>query len=129
MTMSLVVAPPPKEIPYSELVSLVAADKIAKAQVREDAPYGAIIFADVQMFPKLGLQPDFAARSRSFTNWAAALTWVLTIVFCIGLNFWAGIEVFFLGLPGWFVAVGIYIICSRLLQVHKPIDIAKVETL
>ena len=87
-------------------------------------PMGAIIFADVQLFPKLHLQSDFAIRNQSLINWAAAITWILTIVFCVGLNAWGGIELFFLGLPGWFVAVSIYIIGSKVLQ--KNIDPVKV---
>ena len=87
-------------------------------------PMGAIIFADVQIFPKLRLQSDFAMQNRTFINWAAAVTWLLTIVFCIGLNAFAGIELFFLGLPGWFVAVSIYVIGSKVLQ--KSMNIAPV---
>ncbi|MEX1241191.1 MAG: hypothetical protein WEB30_15815 [Cyclobacteriaceae bacterium] len=91
-------------------------------------PMGAIIFADVQIFPKLHLQSDFAMHHKSSTNWAAAITWLLTIAFCIGLNFWAGIELFFLGLPGWFVAVSVYILGSKVLQKSKRKDSVKVES-
>lgn len=90
-------------------------------------PMGAIIFADVQIFPKLGLQSDFAMRNRAFINWAAAITWLLTIVFCIGLNAFGDVELFFLGLPGWFVAVSIYIVCSTVLQKTRRADSIKVE--
>ena len=90
-------------------------------------PMGAIIFADVQLFPKLGLRSDIAVLNRSFVNWAAAITWLLTIVFCIGLNVWAGTELFFLGLPGWFVAVAIYIIASKVLQRNRRIEMVNVE--
>jgi len=31
-----------------------------------------------------------------------------------------GIEIFFLGLPGWFIAVGVYIICSKIFQKPTP---------
>ena len=90
-------------------------------------PMGAIIFADIQMFPKLGLRSEMAIRDRSTTNWAAAITWLLTIVFCIALNVWAGVELFFLGLPGWFIAVAVYILFSKLLYRRKPINIAEAE--
>lgn len=90
-------------------------------------PMGAIIFADVQMFPKLGLQSEIARHDRSLTNWAAAVTWLLTIAFCIALNVWAGVELFFLGLPGWFIAVAVYIVFSKVLYRSKPVDVAEAE--
>jgi purine-cytosine permease-like protein len=91
-------------------------------------PMGAIIFTDVQVFPKLRLQSDFSMHNKSLINWAAAITWLLTIGFCIGLNVWGNVELFFLGLPGWFVAVSIYIIGSKVLQKARNIDPVKVGT-
>jgi hypothetical protein len=44
------------------------------------------------------------------------LAWVLTLVFCIGLNMFGGVEIFFLGLPGWFVAIVLYVIISKVYQ-------------
>jgi hypothetical protein len=32
----------------------------------------------------------------------------------LGLNFFFGIEIFFLGLPGWFVAIAIFIVLSKI---------------
>lgn len=90
-------------------------------------PMGAIIFADVQMFPKFGLRSEIAKHDRSSTNWAAAVTWLLTIAFCIALNVWGGVELFFLGLPGWFIAVAVYIVFSKVLYGRKPIDVAAAE--
>lgn len=79
-------------------------------------PMGAIIFIDVRLFPKLGLASDFAFRHGINYNWAAAITWILTLALCLALNRWNGVEVFFLGLPGWFVAVVIYIVGSKIMQ-------------
>jgi purine-cytosine permease-like protein len=90
-------------------------------------PMGAIIFADIQLFPKLGLRSEVAIGNRSFVNWAAAMTWLLTIAFCIALNLFAGTELFFLGLPAWFVAVSVYIVFSKALHGNKRIDMEKVE--
>lgn len=88
-------------------------------------PMGAIIFADVQLFPKLGLRSEIAMHDRYSTNWAAAVTWLLTIFFCIALNVWAGVELFFLGLPGWFIAVAVYIVFSKVLYRSKPLAVAE----
>lgn len=79
-------------------------------------PAGAVIFADVYWLPKLGLKDEYAERSGSRFNVAVAATWVLTLVICLILNVSAGIEIFFLGLPGWFIAVVIYLVASRLVQ-------------
>ena len=79
-------------------------------------PMGAIIFIDVWLFPRLGLASDFAWRQRINFNWAAAFTWGLTLALCLALNRWYGVEIFFLGLPGWFTAVILYIIGSKIMQ-------------
>lgn len=79
-------------------------------------PMGAIIFIDFYAFPKLGLQSNLAEAAKMKFNWAAGLTWFLTLAVCLALNFTLGIEVFFLGLPGWFVAVLLYIGLSYALQ-------------
>lgn len=72
-------------------------------------PMGAILFIDFWVFPRLGLQSNLAEVRKLKINWVAGLTWLFTLAFCLGLNYWAGIEIFFLGLPGWFVAVGLYV--------------------
>lgn len=79
-------------------------------------PMGAIIFTDVQLFKALNLMPEYASKAGISFNRAAAITWVLTIIVCIALNTWGGIEIFFLGLPGWFVAVIVYVVSSKILQ-------------
>lgn len=93
-------------------------------------PMGAIIFTDVQLFGKLKLRSDYAAYKNIAFNWAAAITWILTICLCMALNYWGGVEVFFLGLPGWFLAVVVYIISSMILQKsNKTEPVIKKQTL
>lgn len=79
-------------------------------------PMGAIIFVDFHLFPKMGLQSNLAELRRLKFNWAAGLTWFLTLAICLAINFSLGVEVFFLGLPGWFVAVVLYIGLNFVLQ-------------
>lgn len=79
-------------------------------------PMGAIIFIDVWLFPRLGLRSNLAEARRLHWNWAAALTWFATLGICLGINLGAGVEIFFLGLPGWFVAVALYTGLNYLLQ-------------
>jgi len=79
-------------------------------------PMGAIIFADFYLAKRAGFVSSYALRSGSEFNLPAALTWVLTLAFCLGINMFGGVEIFFLGLPGWFVAVILYVALSKLMQ-------------
>jgi purine-cytosine permease-like protein len=83
-------------------------------------PLGAVIFIDIYVLEKIGLRSNYALVTNSKLNWSAALTWVITLVFCLALNIYGGIEVFFLGLPGWFVAVLVYIVASKIIQ-KRPV--------
>ncbi|HSJ69863.1 MAG TPA: hypothetical protein VK921_19435 [Anditalea sp.] len=79
-------------------------------------PMGAVIFIDVYVLPKMGLKSNYAELHNISLNPAAAWTWFVTLVVCLLLNLFVGIEIFFLGLPGWFIAVAVYIIGSKLMQ-------------
>jgi purine-cytosine permease-like protein len=79
-------------------------------------PMGAIVFLDFWVLPKLGLRSDLAeARGLTF-NWAAGLTWFATLGLCAFLVLGAGVEIFFVALPGWFVAAILYVATSKWLQ-------------
>jgi purine-cytosine permease-like protein len=84
-------------------------------------PMGAIIFMDHYFSAKCGLQEYYAEKARIAFNWAAGLTWFITLGLCVILNKVAGVEIFFLGLPGWFIAALLYIGLSKLYQ--KPITL------
>jgi purine-cytosine permease-like protein len=77
-------------------------------------PAGAVIFADVYFLPSL--QEEYAERSGIHFNAAAGVTWILTLLICLWLNLSFGIEIFFVGLPGWFIAVVLYVIMSKMIQ-------------
>ncbi|MEX2600389.1 MAG: hypothetical protein WD355_01995 [Balneolaceae bacterium] len=79
-------------------------------------PMGAVVFLDVMVFKKLNLRQNYAEATGISFNWAAGLTWFITLSACILINFQFGIEIFFLGLPGWFIAVLLYILLSRVYQ-------------
>ena len=72
-------------------------------------PMGAIIFIDFYVLPRLQLTSERALATGAKINWAAAGTWGLTLVACLAINQVTGLEIFFLGLPGWFIAVLLYI--------------------
>jgi purine-cytosine permease-like protein len=78
-------------------------------------PMGAVIFADFWLLPKLGLRSNYAELTGSGFAWQAGLTWVLTL----GAAYWLSslnLEIFFIGLPGWFIAVVLYVILSLIFQ-------------
>ncbi|MBX7259639.1 MAG: hypothetical protein K1Y02_25000 [Candidatus Hydrogenedentes bacterium] len=82
-------------------------------------PMGAVILIDHYMMKKLNLQEFYAEKAGLSFNWAAGLTWFITLAFCVILNKVVGIEIFFLGLPGWFVAAVLYVVLSKIVQ--KPL--------
>lgn len=79
-------------------------------------PMGAVIFADFWIFPKLGLRQYYAEWKSIVFSWPAAVAWLLTLAACWGINQVWGLEVFFLGLPGWFIATGLYITLAKIQQ-------------
>jgi purine-cytosine permease-like protein len=79
-------------------------------------PMGAVVFLDVMVFEKMNLLRNYAEKSGIKFNWAAGLTWFLTLAMCLFINLYFGIEIFFLGLPGWFIAVLLYIGFSYMFQ-------------
>jgi purine-cytosine permease-like protein len=76
-------------------------------------PMGAVIFMDEYVLKKFGMIPRYAERAGIDINWAAAAGWIVTLALCLALNLISGMEIFFLGLPGWFIAALLYLILSR----------------
>jgi purine-cytosine permease-like protein len=79
-------------------------------------PMGVVIFADFWLLPRMGLQSHFAELHGLRFSWPAALTWTGTLAVCAFLP----MEIFFLGLPGWFLAVGFYVLFCYIQQQKKP---------
>jgi cytosine permease len=80
-------------------------------------PMGAVIFADFWLLPRLGLQRNFAELKKLIISWPAALAWLVTLV----IAFLFPLEIYFKALPGWFIAVFIFVLASYIEQkfVHK----------
>jgi purine-cytosine permease-like protein len=79
-------------------------------------PMGAVIFVDFWLSKRLGFRRDYAEFSGTSFNWAAGLAWLLTIAVCVGLVLRGGVQIYFVSLPGWFVAAFLYVGLSRLWQ-------------
>jgi len=117
-------------------------------------PMGAVIFIDYWLIRKFGLQSSYAELSRESFNWAAGLTWFLTFGTCVLLVKFSVImdwlvsfgiltdservgwlketftvQIFFVSLPGWFVAAVLYVLLSKLYQnkIHGPATGESVE--
>src|SRR5512137_1445771 len=76
-------------------------------------PMGAVVFVDFWLARRLGFRPNEAEARGTRFNWAAGLTWVLTIVICLAIVRVGGLQIFFVGLPGWFLAAALYVALSR----------------
>ena len=80
-------------------------------------PMGAVIFVDFWLIKKFGLKSNYAEVSRKTFNWAAGLTWFLTLGFCVLIMTQYGADkMFFVSLPGWFVAAVLYVVLSAFYQ-------------
>jgi purine-cytosine permease-like protein len=79
-------------------------------------PMGAIIFVDFWLAGRLGFRPFDAEATGSGVNWAAGVTWIATVAACLGVVGAGAAEIFFVGLPGWFVAAAMYVLLSRVMQ-------------
>lgn len=79
-------------------------------------PMGAVIFVDFWVIKKIGLQSGYAELSGTSFNVAAFLSWVITFAVCLWLAVSGRLQIYFVSLPGWFVAAGLYILISFLCQ-------------
>ena len=98
-------------------------------------PLGAFIFIDYWLFPRLGLQRNYAERRRLLFSWPAAVGWFGSFGICFLLyakdhysafswinsvlpeflvNYKA--DFFLQVLPAWLIAVTFYIVCSLIQQ-------------
>lgn len=85
-------------------------------------PMGAVIFCDFWLLPKMGLKSNFAALSKVSINWAAAAAWIVTLSVCAGLVLTGQIGIFFVSLPGWFLASALFIGISFIIQKNRTLN-------
>ncbi len=80
-------------------------------------PVGAVVLADVFLFPRLGLQRNLAVAQGLRLNWSVLLSWVLTVSICYGLYVYFQADFyFFMALPGWFIGGITYVLFALLQQ-------------
>jgi len=86
-------------------------------------PMGAVIFADYWLFPRLGLRSNIAEVTGIMFNWSAAIAWLGSLI----IVFMLPIEIFFKGLPGWFIAIIFYTLLSAIAQKSRKTKITGTE--
>jgi purine-cytosine permease-like protein len=91
-------------------------------------PMGAVIFSDFWLFPRLNLHQHYAEWKEILFSWPAAVAWLGSLGACWALNTYWNVDIFFLGLPGWFIATGLYIATAYLQQGKSTVK-AMEETL
>jgi purine-cytosine permease-like protein len=94
-------------------------------------PIGAVIFVEHWLFPRLGLQQYWSDKKRLAVNPAALIAWLVVLVFCFPIEQFTGgavkcfmamfgVDLFFRWLPGWFIAVAVYIVLSYVWAARVP---------
>lgn len=81
-------------------------------------PMGAVVFTDFWIFPKLGIQQYYAEHRKLTVNWSAGIAWIATLAICVALvkSGRPQFQIYFVALPGWFIATAIYIVLSKFTQ-------------
>ena len=66
----------------------------------------------------MGLTQYYAEHRSLKINWAAGIAWIGTVVICLALVKSGNpmFQIFFVALPGWFIATALYIGISKLTQ-------------
>jgi purine-cytosine permease-like protein len=81
-------------------------------------PMGAVVFTDFWIFPKLGLRQYYAEHRKIKINFAAGAAWLVTLAICVALVKTGRpmFQIYFVSLPGWFIASAMYVVLSKLQQ-------------
>jgi purine-cytosine permease-like protein len=79
-------------------------------------PMGAVVFVDFWLIKKFGLQSSYAELSGKTFNLAAGLAWLVTLGICSFLAYTGRVQIYFVSLPGWFLAAVIYVAVSKFYQ-------------
>jgi purine-cytosine permease-like protein len=88
-------------------------------------PMGAVIFADFYFIRKIGLVEFYAEKACKHIYWPPILAWLSSLMICVALWHFAGIQEFFLCLPGWLASGVIYLILSKIMQ--KPVSVKEAK--
>jgi purine-cytosine permease-like protein len=86
-------------------------------------PIGAVVLVEHWIFPRIGLRQYWAEKSGQLVNVPAAATWVLTLGLCwLLLRVHVIPHLFFLWLPGYFIALILYMVLASLFGARAPVE-------
>lgn len=71
-------------------------------------PVGAIVFAEHQIFPKIGLTRYWSSYRKLSTSTPAIASWILGLIFGFGLDFLNVMSFYYLFIPTWIFTILIY---------------------
>lgn len=72
-------------------------------------PVGAIVFAEHQLFPKIGYTRYWSKFQDYKNSTPAILSWILGLVFGFGLDYLNVMSFYYLFIPTWFFTIFVYI--------------------
>ena len=75
-------------------------------------PVGAIVFAEHQIFPKIGYTRYWSSYKKVIFSGPAITSWALGLVFGFGLNLLDVMSFFYLFLPTWLFTILVYILLA-----------------
>jgi purine-cytosine permease-like protein len=88
-------------------------------------PMGAVIFADHYFMRRCGLVDFYAERTGRRSWWPPLAAWGLALAACVVMNKIFNVQIFFLGLPAWLAAGGLYLVMSKAAQNTATVERAR----
>lgn len=76
-------------------------------------PVGAIVFAEHQIFPRIGLTRYWLYYQKKEISIPAIASWIIGLIFGFGLNALDVISFYYLFLPTWVLTIVVYTLLSR----------------
>jgi len=71
-------------------------------------PVGAIVFAEHQIFPRIGYSRYWSKYQNYKSSVPAVLSWIIGLIFGFGLNMLDVMSFYYLFIPTWFVTIIVY---------------------
>lgn len=90
-------------------------------------PVGAIVFAEHQIFPKIGYTRYWSQYQNYTHSLPAVASWGLGLVFGFGLNFLDVISFYYLFIPTWFFTIMVYTLLAGKYGAKKAYPEAKAK--
>jgi len=90
-------------------------------------PVGSIVFAEHQLFPKIGYTRYWSKYQNYATSLPAVASWGLGLVFGFGLNALDAMSFYYLFIPTWIFTIVVYTLLAGMMGAKKkyPVEAAK----